>query len=676
MTSPTMPGVESLVSVDSLLDGGTRGLLYFERHLPTLNRIDGSLEWTYAEMCARYDEQRGLDIAALTADAEALGRVLELARSQIEEQRRLSAVLDRSWSGTAGEAAMSDVESDLQCALSRVNSIDQLHQSMHTAVDVIGEIVRDKATVVGSIDFSRVGGKPIESIEAISYFAGLELDSFQGVGPVANAFLATVETALPEIAEVVDTRTPLDSAGLGKVRKVCDAWLNEVFRPAVTETCLAFVEICAATDTGVRDLLAVVANTAEAIDDSEFRSTDIDDSAVSRLDPECRTAPDDLPESGPGTMPPPELQQSEPQQSEPQQSEPQQSEPQQSEPQQSEPQQSAPQHSAQPQAALPQQAVPTTAPATSSMPAQPQPQQSPDIDTGSRTGPSGSAGSPDSVAAIESAVQRALEPLTADIRSAIDRILDSEAGETPAPLNGRGEELSSNSSVPEQDSPAFVELPEADAEPANAGTQLPTAGPAEPDPGGMSPERGHLMAELDGHSAKIAVADNGTLSLELGNPDGGVRRFELRMGPLGLPVIVETLEAPPVVSGSAPEQQTPELANPERAIPEQGDPDRPTGESNVEKPEVEPEEGPDPEPAPAVPDLGTSEDSEPEYFEPGGCAPDRGSAEGEAAPIEPPMQTPSQPRTPAEGPAPSAAEQGAEGPSLDSGAHLAEAGPL
>ncbi|MDJ0361769.1 hypothetical protein [Rhodococcus sp. H29-C3] len=660
MTSPTMPGVESLVSVDSLLDGGTRGLLYFERHLPTLNRIDGSLEWTYAEMCARYDEQRGLDIAALTADAEALGRVLEVARSQIEEQRRLSAVLDRSWSGTAGEAAMSDVESDLQCALSRVNSIDQLYQSMHTAVDVIGEIVRDKATVVGSIDFSRVGGKPIESIEAISYFAGLELDSFQGVGPVANAFLATVETALPEIAKVVDTRTPLDSVGLGKVRKVCDAWLNEVFRPAVTETCLAFVEICTATDTGVRDLLAVVANTAEAIENSEFRSTDIDDSAVSRLDPECRTAPDDLPECGPGTMPPPE--------------------PQQSAPQQSAPQHSAQPQSAQPQAALPQQAVPTTAPATSSMPAQPQPQQSPDIDTGSRTGPSGSAGSPDSAAAIESAVQRALEPLTADIRSAIDRILDSEAGETPAPLNGRGEALSSNSFVPEQDSPAFVEPPEADAEPANAGTQLPTADPAEPDPGGMSPERGHLMAELDGHSAKIAVAENGTLSLELGNPDGGVRRFELRMGPLGLPVIVETLEAPPVVTGSAPEQQTPELANPERAIPEQGDPDRPTGESNVEKPEVEPEEGPDPEPAPAVPDLGTSEDSEPEYFEPGVCAPDRGSAEGEAAtmepPIEPPMQTPSQPRTPAEGPAPSAAEQGPEGPSLDSGAHLAEAGPL
>lgn len=648
MTSPTTPGVESVVSVDGLLDGGTRGLLYFEHHLPTLHRIDGSLEWTYAEMCARYDEQRGLDIAALTADADALGRVLEVARSQIEEQRRLSAVLGRSWSGPAGDAAMSDVESDLQCALSRVDSIDQLYQSMHTAADVIGEIVRDKATVVGSIDFSRVGGKPIESIDAIAYFAGLDLDSFQGVGPVANAFLATVETALPEIAEVVDTRTPLDSVGLGKVRKVCDAWLNDVFRPAVTETCLAFVEICTATDTGVRDLLAVVANTAEAIDDSEFPSTDIDDSAVDRPDPRCRTAPDGLPNAAPGSVP--QSTQPLPAQSPP----------------------VLPQ-SAQPQAAVPQQTVPTTAPATSSMPGQ-QPQQSPDIDTGSRTGPSGSA---DSVAAIESAVQRALEPLTADIRSAIDRILDFEAVETPARPNGRGEELSSNDSVREENSPASVDLPKADAEPAKAGTQPPTAGPVEPDSGGMSPERGHLEAELDGHSAKIAVVENGTVSLELGSPDGGVRRFELRMGPLGLPVIVETLEAPPVASGSAPEQR---------------DPDRPASESNVEQPEVEPEEGqpsvvpPEgPESAPVAPDLGTSEDSEPEDsepedFEPGVCTPDGGSAEGEAAPIEPPIeapiQTPSQPRIPVEGPAPSAAEQDVDGPSFDSGAHLAEAGPL
>lgn len=676
MTSPTTPGVESVVSVDSLLDGGTRGLLYFERHLPTLHRIDGSLEWTYAEMCARYDEQRGLDIDALTADADALGRVLEVARSQIEEQRRLCAVLGRSWSGPAGEAAMSDMESDLQRALSRVDSIDQLYQSMHTAADVIGEIVRDKATVVGSIDFSRIGGKPIESIDAIAYFAALAPESVQGIGPVANAFLAAVEAALPEVAEVVDTRTPLDSVGLSKVRSVCASWLNDVFRPAVIGTCLAFVEICAATDTGVRDLLAVVANTAEAIDDSELLSADIGDSTVGRPDPGCRTAPDVLPNAAPGSVPPSVLPQVAPQHSAPQHSAP---------PQSAQPPSVLPQ-SAQPQAAIPQSAVPTTAPATSSIPVQ-QPQQSPDIDTGSRTGPSGSAGAPDSMGAIESAVQRALEPLTADIRSAIDRILDSEAGETPTPPNGRGEELSSNDSVREQNSPVSVDPPKADAEPANADTPPLTAGPVELDSGGVSPERGHLEAELDGHSAKIAVAQNGTVSLELGSPDGGVRRFELRMGPLGLPVIVETLEAPPVASGSAPEQPIPE-----RVIPEQGDPDRPASESNVEQPEVEPEEGPEPElepepepgPVPLAPDPGTSEDFEPEDFEPQVCPPDGGSAQGEAAPIEPPIeppteapiQTPSQPRTPAEGPAPTAAEQDAGRPSFDSGAHLAEAGPL
>lgn len=659
MTSPTTPGVDTVVSVDSLLDGGTCGLLYFEHHLPMLHRIDGSLEWTYAEMCARYDEQRGLEIAALTADADTLGRVLEVARSQIEEQRRLCAVLARSWSGPAGEAANSDMESDLQRALSRVDSIDQLYQSMHTAADVIGEIVRDKAAVVGSIDFSRVGGKPIESIDAIAYFAGLAPDSVQSIGPVANAFLAAVEAALPEVAEVVDTRTPLDSVGLSKVRRVCDAWLNDVFRPAVIETCLAFVEICTATDTGVRDLLAVVANTAEAIDDSEFPPTGIDDSSVGRPDSGCRTAPDVLPNAAPGPVAPSVLPQAAPQHSAP--------------PQSTQPQ------STQPQPALPQPAVPTTAPATSSVPVQ-QPQQSPDIGTGSRAGPSGSAGAADSVSAIESAVQRALEPLTAEIRSAIERIIDFEAGETPAPPNGRGEVLSSNDSVQEENSPASVDPPKADAEPANADTPPLTAGPVEQDSGGVSPERGHLEAELDGHSAKIAVAQNGTVSLELGSPDGGVRRFELRMGPLGLPMIVETLEAPPVASGPAPEP----------VIPEQGDPNRPASESNVEQPEVEPEEGPEPGPAPVAPNLGASEDSvtedpvtedpEPEDSAPGVCTLDEGSAEVEAAPIEPPMeapiQTPSQPRPPTEGPSPTATEQDAGGQSFGSGAHLAEAGPL
>ncbi|ORI23208.1 hypothetical protein [Rhodococcus sp. 1168] len=659
MTSPTMPGVESVVSIDSLLDGGARGLLYFERHLPTLYRIDGSPEWTYAEMCARYDEQRGLDIAALTADADVLGRVLEVARSQIEEQRRLCAVLGRSWSGPAGEAAMSDLESDLQCALSRVDSIDQLYQSMNTAADVIGDLVRDKAAVVGSIDFSRVGGQPVESINAISYVAGLELDSFRGIGPVANAFLVAVEAALPEVAEVVDTRVPLDSVGLSKVQSVCDSWLDDVFRPAVTETCLAFMEICTATDVGVRDLLAIVANVAEAIDDSEIPSTDLDDSALDRPDPGRRTAPEDPQASAPCTVPQSVLAQSV----------------------QPLPVQPLP---VPPQSAPPQQAVPATAPTASSIPVS-QPQRSPDIDTGSGTGLSGSARAPDSVAAIESAVQRALEPLTADIRSAIDRILDSEAGGTAAPPNDRGEDAISSESVPERYAPASVEPTEVDAEPASADTPLSTADPAGPDSGGMSPERGHLEAEFDGHRAKIAVAQDGRVLLELGSPDGGVRRFELRMGPLGLPVIVETLEAPPAASGSASEQRMPEQSLPVHVIPEQRDPDRPAGESDVEESEAEPEaeqssvvppEVPEPEPAPVAPDVGTSEDSEPEGFLPQMCAPDEGSAEDEAVPTGPPIHTPSQPRTPAEGPAPTATDLDAGRPSFDSGAHLAEAGPL
>ena len=112
--------------VESLLDEGSRGLLYFEHYLPILRRVDPASNWNHPDLCARYDEQRGLDTNTLVIDASTLSGCVAVARDQLALQQGAIDQLDSAWSGAAAESAVADLRSDVRRGRARTEALNEL----------------------------------------------------------------------------------------------------------------------------------------------------------------------------------------------------------------------------------------------------------------------------------------------------------------------------------------------------------------------------------------------------------------------------------------------------------------------------------------------------------------------------------------------------------------------
>ncbi|WP_128645622.1 hypothetical protein [Rhodococcus sp. BS-15] len=161
-------------SIDEILDANAEGLLYFERFLPLAGRVPGVDVPQYQDVCARYDEQRGLNLGALGDDADAVGAVSAVLADQLEEQIQLRRVLQLRWHGDAGEAVQTYLSAEQEKASQFLASIEDSHQTMCAAVDVLRDAVTDKAELVGGIDIDLVDGKDVDQIDAILVASGVE----------------------------------------------------------------------------------------------------------------------------------------------------------------------------------------------------------------------------------------------------------------------------------------------------------------------------------------------------------------------------------------------------------------------------------------------------------------------------------------------------------------------
>lgn len=183
-------------SVDEILDANAVGLLYFERFLPLAERVPGSEVPRYDEVCARYDEQRGLNLEALASDADAVGAMAAALGEQLDEQTQLLIVLRLRWHGDAGETAQRYVATEQERAEVLLDSVEDALQTMYAAVDVLREAVTDKAELVGSLDTDTVEGHDPDRIDALLLASGIECV------PVDRATVfARLAPAFPEWAE-------------------------------------------------------------------------------------------------------------------------------------------------------------------------------------------------------------------------------------------------------------------------------------------------------------------------------------------------------------------------------------------------------------------------------------------------------------------------------------------
>ncbi|OZD68678.1 hypothetical protein CH272_26785 [Rhodococcus sp. 05-340-1] len=553
MTLPSASSGDG-ASIDEILDANAEGLLFFERFLPLAGRVPGVEVPQYQDMCARYDEQRGLNLGALGNDADAVGAVSAVLADQLEEQIQLRRVLQLRWHGDAGEAVQTYLSAEQEKASQFLASIEDSHQTMCAAVDVLRDAVTDKAELVGGLDIDLVDGKDMDRIDAILLASGIEclpVDRESVFPRLASAF-----EDLNDGASSVD----LSDEFAAEVTERCRRWIDTEFVPRVQGTCEAVMAACTATDIAVRNCLALVVDVLGSVHEPSFGELDergwaMEPGAAARWPGPDGSCADPDP-AGIGSTP------------------------------------SA--FGAAPAAVAPAAVGPAATGPVATLPGgnalvgagsvDPAGSLTADGGVGEELGNSLDGLVDRVVAEIIDRVDNALTETTdgGDLESSGDTAVDSRAGD------GNPEEASPDGSGDQRPEPTPLPQPE----------QSWTA---------ATDERGHLEAELDGHRARIALEHDGTASLELETPGLGTRSFELGIGPFGLPEIVEVpgiADAVDVPASAAPLPTEPVPAAESAAAEEPVLPTEP-----VPPAEPEPASGPVPavEPAPATEPVPPSE---------------------------------------------------------------------
>ncbi len=630
--------------VDEILDEGARGLEYFEHYVPILERVRGGANWNVLDLCAWYDQQRGMNLGVLSADATALTQAIASAWNEVEVHRHSIGELDASWSGQAARAAVADMQSDLDAGVWRVELSDQLAQTMHAAVVSLDAAIRDKAAAIGRFDPSTPGrsdqalvdGKTLDSIKKIDQLAGLTPGRPE-TSLYGRSLIDAVAQVLPRViapapaAESVPSLLPLtpESNSLERdllyAQVVCEEWLRDTFVPIVSAACEHLVDICQATDSAVRDYLSVLAAVAESVDSGSLPAVDGGGAPTAAESPQSAAVPTT------STLPSPSSPQSQAQSL-----------------QSSSPPSSGvvpierggTSSSGAPIEMEPRADVPRTVDPLAYQPVQPEKDLLPALEKMFGAVPTPSE--------FVDAIERSGHELTDRMKSVLDDAIGQLGAACPDDPAPPGSDAPAN---PAESGPLAPDGPAGSSAPDQPKPELPTAPHLQigENPDGGSAERGHLEASLDGHSARIALAQNGTVALELGTPDGNSRCFELRPGPFGLPVLVET-------DGQAPVTLAPQ----DPAQP--GAPTQPEAPAQPDAP-TQPEPATQPEP-PVMP-LDLAETPR-----------DRGETEQATEPAD---QTP-QPIVQAPEPVEQAPEpEVAVSPQLPeskTGARLVEAGPL
>ncbi|MEW2018402.1 hypothetical protein [Rhodococcus sp. NPDC076796] len=481
---PASSGDEA--SIDEILDANAEGLLYFERFLPLAGRVPGVDVPQYQDVCARYDEQRGLNLGALGDDADAVGAVSAVLADQLEEQIQLRRVLQLRWHGDAGEAVQTYLSAEQEKASQFLASIEDSHQTMCAAVDVLRDAVTEKAELVGGIDIDLVDGKDVDQIDAILVASGIDCV------PVDR------ESVFPRLASAFEDLNARARGGdvsdefAAEVAERCRRWIDTEFVPRVQGTCEAVLGACGATDTAVRSCLALVVDVLGSVHEPSFGELDEGGWAigpgVSALWPGPDGSPADPASAEIG---------------------------------------SAPTGSGAAPAAVGSAAVGDAAvgPAAS-LPGGHAPVGADGVDPSGSVNEDGPVGDQ-----LEDSLDGLVDRVVAGI---IDRV-DDALTET---IDGRDLESSGDTADDNRASDDNT----MEAAPDGSGDQRPESAPL-PQPGQPWPaatdERGHLEAELDGHRARIALTHDGAVTLELETPGLGTRSFELGIGPFGLPEIVE-----------------------------------------------------------------------------------------------------------------------------------------
>lgn len=246
-------------SIDAILDAGAAGLRYFEVFGPRYR------EWTgqdpagggYFALAARYDQQRGMDIAVLRDLAATLGEELDgrLDDQAATQTTRFAAVPD-FWSGSpAADNARQYLADTGGKVTSNLDLLRAVQTAAATAVTGIETAVRTKAdTIVKEFTPDSVAGKSPQQVDWL-------IDLAAGRGDTGGQTQDRLRSELPEhYVEGVEPAT------------ACRAWLDQVFVAEVDTKVARFTTLCTEAHTAVTTAYDQLITALEAIEPTAFLS--------------------------------------------------------------------------------------------------------------------------------------------------------------------------------------------------------------------------------------------------------------------------------------------------------------------------------------------------------------------------------------------------------------------
>ncbi|QKT12733.1 hypothetical protein [Rhodococcus sp. W8901] len=227
--------------MDAILDAGASGLQYFAVFLPRAALVadgtgTGELSATPEQVEARYFEQRGIDLTALDADIEAIGRITCSLDRTFDDQTRAVRALPEAWQGPDAELACRHLSGNLERADRLRSSAHDVRTALVVAERELREVVTRKSEWVRDRDASQLGGRTVA-----------EIDTMLGTSGYLSGGA---------------------SAGVGPFEESCREWLAGVFLPHVRDTLREFTALCDATETAVDDIYCTLARVFAQIDDS------------------------------------------------------------------------------------------------------------------------------------------------------------------------------------------------------------------------------------------------------------------------------------------------------------------------------------------------------------------------------------------------------------------------
>ncbi|WP_216909492.1 hypothetical protein [Nocardia noduli] len=313
-------------NVDEILDIGSWGLQYWEQFHPHFIKAwPDDCKYSVKDLEAKYDEQRGMNLAKLATTAGALNTILGVADTESENQRAIANRLPNVWSGTtaAGLALRmvgeqtSAAETDRKKFKASIVAIEAFINSARGAVESKAEYTLALLTPVGNIAVE-IDGKSARGVvgELPVKIDGRTPDD---VAKMVDIHTATDWISYDQVCWVYDNfpevRSEMDGNDTSKknyvddgshtlgfervtpngelAQKTVDTWLEKKFKPDFTAKLDGFVNKCKSVDDHIKAQYQTVQAALDQLDQDSY----------SRPAEETATTPPPSPSSGPSPSP-------------------------------------------------------------------------------------------------------------------------------------------------------------------------------------------------------------------------------------------------------------------------------------------------------------------------------------------------------------------------------------